>query len=139
MYPEADVPVVQISLPIRRDPDIVYQMGQALKSLRSEQIIILGSGLSFHNLSSFFSSDSSKSSRSKEFDLALKEACLSPDSRRTKLVNWASFPHARYCHPSEDHLMPLIFNAGAGDGEPCTIIYEDELMGAKISGFQFGY
>lgn len=138
MYPEANIPVVQLSLPVSRDPALVYRIGQALSPLRSEGVLFIGSGLSFHNLPSFFSSDRSKLSRSREFDDALKSAMTSEDSRKQKLVGWSNFPQARFCHPQEDHLMPLLFVAGAGDGETCTIIYEDELMGAKISGFQLG-
>lgn len=138
MYPDADIPVVQVSLPISRDPNLIYRMGHLLAPLRSEGVLILGSGLSYHNLQSFFSSDSSKSSRSRQFDTALQSACLSNENRRGSLCEWENFPHARYCHPTEDHLMPLIFAAGAADCEPCRVIYEDELMGAKISGFQFG-
>jgi 4,5-DOPA dioxygenase extradiol len=138
MYPEGDIPVVQVSLPISRNPELVYEIGKALKSLREEGVLILGSGLSFHNLSAFFQSDCVKSSRSNQFDKALKEACLHSESRRADLMRWSSFPHSRYCHPTDDHLMPLLFAAGAADGEPCKIIYEDDLMGAKISGFQFG-
>jgi aromatic ring-opening dioxygenase catalytic subunit (LigB family) len=78
MYPAADIAVVQLSLPISRDPALVYRMGQAVSSLRDEGVLILGSGLSFHNLSSFFSSDRSKLSRSKQFHDALKEAADEP-------------------------------------------------------------
>ncbi|TEB17645.1 oxidoreductase [Perkinsus sp. BL_2016] len=138
MYPDAGIPVVQVSLPISRDPILVYRMGQLLSPLRGEGVLILGSGLSYHNLQSFFSVDSSKSSRSKQFDTALKSACLSKENRQGSLCEWENFPHARYCHPTEEHLMPLLFVAGAADREPCRVIYEDELMGAKISGFQFG-
>jgi len=129
MYPAADIAVVQLSLPISRDPALVYRMGQAVSSLRGKEVLILGSGLSVRNLSSFFSFDRSKLSRSKQFHDALKEAMVSTESRQTNLAGWSNFPQARFCHPQEDHLMPLIFVSGAGHMESCEIIDEDELMG----------
>ena len=137
MYPDADIPVVQVSLPRNRDPSLVYNIGKALAPLRNDGVMLLGSGLSFHNLESFFNSDSSKLSRSKQFDDALKDAMNSVTERHQKLIEWSKFPQARYCHPAEDHLMPLLFIAGAAEGEACEIPYEDNLMGVKITGFQF--
>jgi 4,5-DOPA dioxygenase extradiol len=137
MYPKADIPVMQVSLPSSRDPAYVYSLGKALAPLRKEGVLILGSGLSYHNLPSFFSSSKEKTDRSIAFDKDLQEAMLYPN-RRELLLNWDRFSFARFCHPNEDHLMPLIFVAGAADGERCKLVYEDTLMGAKISGFQFG-
>ena len=136
MYPDAGIPVVQISLPSNRDPGFVYELGKALAPLREQGVLILGSGLSYHNLPSFFQSDEGKKSKAAAFDKALQGAMLS-DDRKTKLAAWESFPHARFCHPTEDHLMPLVFVAGAGEGDACSIPYEDTLMGAKVSGFSF--
>lgn len=99
--------------------------------------MLVGSGLSFHNLESFFSLDTSKFFKSKLLDDALKNAMQSVGQRQAKLLEWSKFPHARYCHPAEDHLMPLIFIAGSAEGEACEIPYEDNFMGVKISGFQF--
>ena len=97
MFPEANIPVVQMSLPASRDPAFVYRLGEVLAPLRKEGVLILGSGLSFHNLSGFFSSDSVKRPKSTAFDSAVKEAMLS-GSRKEQLINWRSFPH-------EDTLM----------------------------------
>ena len=137
MYPSATVPVVQISLPASRDPSYVIKLGEVLRPLREEGVLIIGSGMSFHNLPEFFSDDPSKLSRSTAFDRALKEVMHSAD-RTSKLRSWNSLPSARYCHPSEDHLMPLLFVAGAAyPEEACSVVYEDTLMGAKITGFAF--
>ena len=137
VYPEADIPVVEMSLPSTRDPSLVMKLGEALRPLREKGILLIGSGLSFHNLQAFFSEDVSKKSRSTAFDQALKEGMTSAD-RIPMLKSWESLPHARYCHPNEDHLMPLLFVAGSAfSEEPCRIVYEDVLMGAKISGFAF--
>ena len=136
MYPNADVPIVQISLPSSRDPELVFRLGEILAPLRGEGVLIIGSGLSYHNLPSFFTSDSAKPGKSIEFDTALKSAMLS-GARRQKLLDWRALPYADFCHPAEDHLMPLVFVAGAGAGDPCRVVYEDTLMGAKISGFSF--
>jgi len=137
MYPLANIPVVQISLPSSRSPSFVLELGKALRPLREDGVLLIGSGLSFHNLPAFFSDDPAKTSRSTAFDRALKEVMKSQD-RNAKLKFWESLPHARYCHPNEDHLMPLLSIAGATDPqEPCNIVYEDTLMGAKVSGFSF--
>jgi aromatic ring-opening dioxygenase catalytic subunit (LigB family) len=137
MFPNADIPVVQISLPRSRDPQVAYQMGLALKPLRDEGVLIIGSGLSFHNLEAFFSSDRSKLSRSQRFDTGLQEIMGDSIDRQRRLVAWEQLPEARYCHPAEDHLIPLIFTAGVGDGDACRVDFEDTLMGAKITGFRF--
>jgi aromatic ring-opening dioxygenase catalytic subunit (LigB family) len=140
MFPEADVPVVQISLPSSRNPVFAYNMGKALRSLREQAILLIGSGLSFHNLGAFLDNDPIKSTASTAFDKALQAIMTSSsaEDREKGLKYWESLPHARYCHPNEDHLIPLIFIAGAAmDTEVCRIPYEDVLMGAKISGFMF--
>ena len=137
MYPSASVPVIQISLPSSRNPAFVIQLGQALRPLREQGVLLIGSGMSFHNLPAFFSDEDGKASRSQAFDRALQDAMKSQD-RLSKLKFWESFPHARYCHPNEDHLMPLLFVAGAAyPDEACNVVYEDTLMGAKITGFAF--
>ena len=139
MFPLADVPICQLSLPISRSPSLCYAMGRALLPLRSDNVLIIGSGSSFHNIRAMFSSDPSIHTRSLAFDAHISAALSSPHSsaRAAALENWTTAPHARYCHPEEEHLMPLMFVAGAGHGCECECIYADSFFGAKVSGFRF--
>ena len=114
MYPNADIPIVQISLLLSPDPVAVYNIGKAVKPLREHGVLIIGSALSFHNLSAFFSNIPYKKFNSELFDTALREEMLSNDRKR-ELFNWESFPQDRFSHPQEDHFMPLLFVAGAGE------------------------
>lgn len=79
MYPEADIPVVQLSLPVSRNPSMVMELGRVLRPLRDQDVLLVGSGMSFHNIPAFFSDESSKLGRSKAFDSALNNATLSTD------------------------------------------------------------
>ena len=139
MFPLADVPICQLSMPITRSPSLCYAMGRALLPLRSDNVIIIGSGSSFHNIRAMFSSDPNMHARSLAFDAYINATLLSSDSsaRARELENWAAAPHARYCHPEEEHLTPLMFAAGAGDGCDCENVYAGSFFGAKLSGFRF--
>jgi 4,5-DOPA dioxygenase extradiol len=123
MYPEADIPCVQLSLVRGLDPALHLRMGQALAALSGEDILILGSGFSFHNMQEFFRSSAPGGQgdpRNEAFQLWLAETCVSPDltprDRFERLLSWETAPHARYCHPREEHLLPLHVIAGAAFG-----------------------
>jgi len=112
MYPKADIPVVQLSLLDSLDPEIHIAMGKALKNLDDGHLMVLGSGFSFHNLRALFDSDpTTKAARNREFEEWLLKTCvdnaLSEKERYRRLVEWDKAPHARYCHPREEHLLPL--------------------------------
>lgn len=112
MYPEADIPVIQISLLNGLDPEKHIQLGRALRSLLSENILILGSGFSFHNLKAFFGARDQQSRQLNEaFDDWLTETCMSASlhefDRAERLMEWQNAPGALYCHPREEHLIPL--------------------------------
>lgn len=137
MFPEADIPVVQLSLRKDLDPQAHLQVGQALAALRDDNVLILGSGMSFHNMPAY--GDSQFSAVSDEFDGWLTDAVQSPaGEREQRLQHWTQAPHARLCHPSggEEHLIPLMVAAGAGD-EPGQKIYSERVMETTISGFRF--
>lgn len=112
MYPEADIPCVQLSLVSSLDERQHIEIGTALKSLPQEQILIIGSGFSFHNLMAFFSVENDDARRhNADFEHWLTEVCssesLSEAERRDLLENWHKAPGARYCHPRHEHLLPL--------------------------------
>ena len=139
MYPKADVPVVQLSIRRDYDPAAHLAAGRALAPLRGEGVLLIGSGLSYHNLRQF---GPAARAPSHEFDAWLyRTLCeTQPEERAHRLMEWAQAPSARRAHPREDHLIPLIVAAGAADGEPAARIYhEDDFFGAiAVSSYRFG-
>lgn len=139
IYPEADVPVVQLSIQRKYDPEYHLQMGRALASLRDQGVLIIGSGLSYHNLRQF---NRSATQPSRQFDDWLQETLLhsSPEQRTERLIHWAQAPAARLAHPYEDHLLPLMSAVGAAEQDKATCIYyqNDFFGGITSSSFRFG-
>ena len=137
IYPHADVPIVQLSLKSGLDPAAHIQLGRALAPLRSQGVLIVGSGMSFHNLREFGLDPNPNSDR---FDAWLTDAACTPDPemRATKLGQWKNAPAARKAHPREEHLIPLMVAAGAAGEEGGSKIFHDRIMGATISAFGFG-
>jgi aromatic ring-opening dioxygenase catalytic subunit (LigB family) len=139
LYPEADIPVVQLSLRDDYLPGAHIEAGRLLAPLRDEGVLILGSGLSYHNLRRM---DQSGAAPSKQFDDWLQRTLVGSSSheRRRGLIEWATAPAARIAHPSEDHLLPLMVAAGAAHDDTGSCIYHEErFMGAvTVSSFGFG-
>jgi len=135
-FPEASIPVVSLSLGASLDPALHLAAGRALSQLRGEGVLILGSGMSFHNLRSYFRPETVE--RSQAFDAWLTKAVESPATERDALLaEWRKAPFAAYAHPREEHLIPLMVAAGAvGDG-PGKRIFTDEPMGAALSAYRF--
>lgn len=112
MYPDADIPCVQLSLLSNLDPGSHIRIGEALSGLARENILVLGSGFSFHNLKVLLSGDSSGPDVENEaFESWLVDTCTSSEiderTRTERLIGWDRAPAARYCHPREEHLLPL--------------------------------
>jgi len=138
IYPDADVPIVQLSLLQDMDPAVHIKIGQALQPLRDEGVLIVGSGLSYHNLRSIFRHGDSTPSH--EFDAWLTDAVSNPSSERRnrKLIEWEHAPYAREAHPREEHLMPLMVVAGAAGDDIGRQVYSDTMAGKAVSAYQFG-
>lgn len=136
-FPEADIPVIQISLKSNLDPSAHIQLGAALSPLRNENVLILGSGFSYHNLRAI----PDRNGVSEVFDKWLFEAvCLAPpDERLEFLKNWSTAPAARAAHPREEHLIPLMVCAGAAIGGNCERVFSQKLPAWNIqtSCFEF--
>lgn len=112
MYPQADIPCVQLSLLSNLDPSLHIQMGKVLQNLSYNNVLVIGSGFSFHNMKAFFSPDTSETKAMNEnFDQWLIETLtkkdIDEDERTNRLVHWEKAPYARYAHPREEHLLPL--------------------------------
>ena len=139
MYPNADVPVVQLSLRRGLDPAEHIALGRAIAPLRDENVLIVGSGLSYHNLRNF---GPQAHGVSKAFGDWLDETAVqaTPQERMQRLQDWASAPSARVAHPREEHLIPLMVAVGAAEGEAGERVYhEDAFMGGLVvSSYRFG-
>lgn len=140
MYPNADIPCVQLSLVQGLDSETHLRLGKALRSLKNQNLLILGSGFSFHNISEFFNGEDSHHGdpRNDAFQTWLVQTCgsssLSPAERWERLASWEKAPHARYCHPREEHLLPLhVCYGAAGDEAPQT--YQIHVLGKRATAF----
>lgn len=142
-YPQAEVPTLQLSLLASLDPAAHIALGKAIEPLRDEGVFILGSGMSYHNLSNFRDpSPSARQTMSREsapFDDWLADAVQGDAERRERLLcDWERAPHARACHPREEHLLPLMVVAGAAGGDRAHLPFRDHWNGARLSAVQFG-
>jgi aromatic ring-opening dioxygenase catalytic subunit (LigB family) len=135
-FPQAQIPVVTLSLTTSLDPALHIAAGRALAPLRDEGVLIVGSGMSFHNLRAYMHPETGD--RARAFERWLTEAVEQPEPARTaQLSAWSHAPNAAFAHPREEHLIPLMVAAGAGGDAPGTRIFSDEPMGAAISAFRF--
>jgi aromatic ring-opening dioxygenase catalytic subunit (LigB family) len=141
-YPKPDIPCLQLSLVRGLDPKTHLQLGRSLSGLRDQDVLLLGSGMSYHNMRGFMQAmrgGPGPENESRAFDTWLGQSMLLEASQReTKLVEWADAPHARECHPREEHLLPLHVIAGAAGTDAASLPYRDTIMGAQISAVQFG-
>lgn len=140
MYPEASISCVQLSLIRGLNPTAHIELGKSLAALRKENILIIGSGFSFHNLRAFFSSEPhSVDTQNIEFDQWLIDTCtnesLSPTERERRLLEWESAPFARYCHPREEHLLPLhvCFGIASVGNSTAKVVFNQDVMGKRAT------
>ncbi len=138
MYPDADMPIYQLSLRHGYSPEEHFAVGRALAPLREEGVVIVGSGLSFHNLRLF---GPPAKQPSEAFDAWLADTMAQPGDKRTAaLVDWESAPYARVCHAHEDHLVPLFVALGAAEQDEAVRTYHDSNIfgGVMASSYRFG-
>jgi 4,5-DOPA dioxygenase extradiol len=135
--PDADIPLVQMSLRSDLDPAGQIAIGRALAPLRDEGVLIVGSGMSFHNLRA---RGPQVTPYADEWDDALAGAVTDPDPavRAQRVAQWAELPHARFAHPREEHLLPLMVALGAGGDGLAVRNYRDHVLGWTVSGYRFG-
>ena len=139
-FPNPKMPIIQLSLVKKLDPQLHINIGKALEPLREDGVLIIGSGMSYHNIKTFFVNDTNLKKVSEEFDTWLKQTIIfsNKEEREKELINWYKAPSATFSHPSSEHLAPLFVCAGAGYNDKATQVYSNYLLGAKISGFAFG-
>jgi aromatic ring-opening dioxygenase catalytic subunit (LigB family) len=138
MYPQADVPIVLLSLKSNYDPAEHIRVGQLLQPLRDEGVLIVGSGLTYHNMRGFGQDDSTAVANA--FEDFLNQAITAPDAtlRNDMLVHWQSAPAARLAHPREDHLIPLMVVAGAAGGDVGHRLFVDHVRKVAMASYEFG-
>ena len=137
--PDADVPVVQVSLRAGLDPEEHLAFGRALAPLRNEGVLIVGSGMSFHNMRRLRAGGASIDADSLQFDAWLTDTvAMHRTQREDRLRQWAIAPGGRTSHPREEHLLPLHVVAGAAGDDSGRRVLEDRVLGSAQSAFVFG-
>ena len=138
MYPEADIPCLQLSLIAGLDPAEHFALGVALRDPGQKGLLVVGSGFSFHNLRAFsFGSGSTADTANDAFQDWLVDSCtssLSEAERQLRLIRWEEAPSARYCHPRAEHLLPLHVCAGMADGAGVKV-FDDYIAGKRAVAF----
>jgi aromatic ring-opening dioxygenase catalytic subunit (LigB family) len=137
MYPAADIPCIQLSLVKSLDPAEHINIGKVLADIKHDELLVIGSGFSFHNLSAFFAPVTNDSKIMNEsFEQWLIDTCsnssIDESERAGRLENWQQAPYARYCHPREEHLLPLHVCYGVTQ-TPCNKYYELHILNRKSS------
>jgi len=140
IFPEADVPMVPLSLRHDLNANAHLAIGAALAPLREQGVLIVGSGMSYHNLRELFRQDERANEAARQFDqwLATTVALADGAQRAQALVDWQRAPGALASHPRAEHLLPLMVAAGAASNDPGRIAYADILLGKPLSAVQFG-
>jgi 4,5-DOPA dioxygenase extradiol len=138
--PPARIPCLQLSLLKGLDPLAHVRLGVALQALRNEDVVIIGSGMSFHNLQAVWAGDQPQlRAASDEFHqwllATLAAESLTPEQRLAALANWQQAPYARFCHPRAEHLLPLHVCAGIAGGSRAEVVFDEVLMNHKVAGF----
>ena len=128
--PEA-VNVVQVSICASFDFEFHRKMGEALRPLREEGVLIVGSGMTSHNMRAFRPRGGDVVERSVSFDVALERLV-----KANRLQDWEAAPDARFNHPQEEHLVPLFVTYGAG-GTSNVVVERMTLMGCRCSNYIF--
>ncbi len=134
MFPLGDISVVAMSLKMGLDPDVHHRVGVALQQLRSDNVLIIGSGMSYHNLANF----ADAATVSQAFDAWLDTALDGNHSHRQSMLSaWTQAPGARSAHPREEHLLPLMVTSGAGSDSPAKKIWAGSVGATSVSAWRF--
>ena len=133
LYPQADVPVFQLSLPAGLSSEQAYALGQALQPLRDEGVMVVGSGSLTHNLYEFRAGDDAhEAAYAREFAAWVRQAVETRDDARL-LATLDIAPHAKRAHPTAEHFLPLLVAAGAAAGEEAVRTLEGGITHGVLS------
>lgn len=138
MYPQADIPSLQLSLLRGLNAAAHIALGKALRELMRENILVIGSGFSFHNMRAFsWQGNGAPDPANDAFQDWLIETCTGPlpqSEREQRLTEWEKAPSARYCHPREEHLLPLHVCLGMAD-KTAKLVFDDRILGKRGVAF----
>ncbi|XP_004495442.1 extradiol ring-cleavage dioxygenase-like [Cicer arietinum] len=138
MYPEADIPVCQLSVSSQRDGTYHYNLGKALAPLKDEGVLIVGSGSATHNMRAIGHRDSPPPAWALAFDSWLKKSLV--EGRYDDINHYdEKAPYAKVAHPWPDHFFPLHVAMGAaGENSKARVIHES-WDGGAFSYASFGF
>ncbi len=134
-FPDADIPMIKMSVDKSFDPQLHLDAGKVLAPLRAESVLIVGSGMSFHNMRGY--GDPRFTAPSQAFDFWLIAAAgADAEKREVLLASRSDAPWGRLSHPREEHLLPLMVAAGASNGKGQRI-YSERVLQTASSAFRF--
>ena len=137
MYPEADVPIVQVSLDARRGSQQHFEIAQALAPLREENVAIVGSGDIVHNLQSFFRNQGQPPPWDKEFDDYILDAIARGDVGA--VLNYAMHPAIPNANADWEHFFPLFYTLAARREDEAPHVFNRHLFpGISMTSISFG-
>lgn len=138
MYPEANIPAIQLSLISGLNAQKHINLGKAMRDLKDKNILVIGSGFSFHNMLAFMQEDHNsqniKNNTFQDWLIKIITSDLPEEGREDALISWENAPNARYCHPREEHLLPLHVCQGLA-GKPGKLIFDDKIFGFRSVAF----
>jgi 4,5-DOPA dioxygenase extradiol len=141
-YPEADVPVLQLSISMNHGPDWHYRLGQALQPLREEGVLIIGSGGATHNLRAFFTYRPSLETPPPPWVTDFAEwlaSRIEAGDHAAVLAAIQTAPHGHENHPTMDHILPLFVALGAGGTGPGKRLHQSTTYGIlAMDAYSFG-
>ncbi|MBS0579478.1 MAG: dioxygenase [Proteobacteria bacterium] len=140
LYPGADVPVVQLSLPVRYGAGDAYELGRLLAPLAAEGVLIIGSGSLTHNLAEFRGRGAEEAADYVRRFVSWSRTAVARGDSSAIIDYLHSAPDARRAHPTSDHYLPLPFAMGAGPPDtPGRVIDGGVVYGMlSMDAFVFG-
>ena len=136
MFPDADIPVVQLSVNGRLTPAESYELGKKLTPLRDQGYLIVGSGNVVHNLRQVEWDNEGGTPMTLRFNQQITDAVISGDNRT--VIDYAKLPDARYAVPTPDHFLPLLYCLGAAEGDSASVFNNICNLGSMaMTGFVF--
>lgn len=131
MYPDANIPTLQLSLNYQATPAQHYALGQKLQSLRKKGVLILGTGNIVHNLMLLDFSVDGGFDWAYDFDSNIKEAILAKDHE--KAIQYSQFSSSRHAVPTSEHYNPLLYVLGAVQEDDQVQVYNESYLGGSLS------
>lgn len=132
LFPAANVPVFQVSLPLACNAQNAFELGRALKGLRQRGVLVMGSGSLTHNLGEIGQTDPSYSRYAQEFTFWIRTRVQSRDT--DELLDYRRrAPHASRAHPTEEHFLPLLVALGASEDMDTVNVIEGGMTYGVLS------